>query len=93
MSPEKEEKEINQGTLLNNQQQAPSRLTETEDKQARIGKLIEMADKRLEQEFLAKGLLTPNEVSESKIDQPRTKAQATEPIIIPESDTNNDKTM
>lgn len=91
MSLENEEKEINQCPLLDNQQKSPYRLTEREDKQPRIGKLIKMAYKRLEQELLAEALLTPNEVSAYKIDQHRTQAQDTNPITIRESDTEKEE--
>lgn len=70
MSSEEKRTELNQCPLLD---QVTYRLTNSADKQARIDKLVEMTNKRLEQQLIAEVLLKPTGESVYNIDKSRIR--------------------
>lgn len=80
-TPDKNQSELPQRPLLEPEQN-PYRLTSAEDKQARIDKLVKMADKHLEQQLLAEGLLKCTEVFAYIINQPLPFAERSQPMKL-----------
>lgn len=89
MSPEDKQIGLNNGPLLDQSDQVPYRLTDSVDK------LMEMDNKRLEQQTLAESLLKTTKQFVYRIDKPRTCIQQIQPISINQTDSaeNNHETL